>query len=163
MENQESNVKGKPLVEWGDEPVLINMCSPIGSAYNWAQKVVRSIHMAILFIITLAGALAKGVTAFSPTLSFKSALREPSLSISASVNHGETKAVIVGGGPAGALMAIYLAQDPGFKVDLFEKLEEDKISGPTIRSWNVVLFKRGLAAMENAGVDIHAEVKITST
>lgn len=115
--------------------------------------------MGILYIIALVGVLAKGANAFYSTLPFKFALREPSLSMSASVNQGETKAVIVGGGPAGALMAIYLAQDPGFKVDLFEKLEEDGISGPTIRSWNVILFKRGLAAVEGAGVDIHAEVK----
>ena len=72
------------------------------------------------------------------------------------------RAVIVGGGPAGALMAVYLSRSRGFEVDIFEAFEEGKISGPTIRSWNVVLFKRGSHALESAGVDLQEEVGSTA-
>ena len=115
--------------------------------------------MTVVSAFALAGALATGTFAFSPSLSAIKSVREPRLfRMSASTARAETKAVVVGGGPAGALMAIYLAKDRGFKVDLFEKLEEAGISGPTVRSWNVVLFERGSAAMEGAGLDIHSEV-----
>ncbi|CAM9788399.1 unnamed protein product [Scytosiphon promiscuus] len=67
------------------------------------------------------------------------------------------RAVVVGGGPAGALMALSLAQGGAFEVDLFEARQEKEISGPTIRSWNVVLFGRGSKALEAAGVDLHEE------
>lgn len=70
----------------------------------------------------------------------------------------EQRAVVVGGGPAGALMAVYLSRSGLFSVDVFEALEESKISGPTIRSWNVVLFGRGADALENAGFDLQEEV-----
>ncbi|CAN0548100.1 unnamed protein product [Ectocarpus sp. 12 AP-2014] len=69
------------------------------------------------------------------------------------------RAVIVGGGPAGALMALYLSQDRGFKVDLFEAFDEKKIAGPTVRSWNVVLFSRGSDALKAGGVDLQKEVR----
>lgn len=70
------------------------------------------------------------------------------------------RAVIVGGGPAGALMAVYLSRSRGFEVDVFEAFEESKISGPTVRSWNVVLFERGSHALESAGVDLKEEVGV---
>lgn len=53
-----------------------------------------------------------------------------------SVNTGtlaKQQAIIVGGGPAGALMAVFLAQDGRFQVELFEGREEDQIAGPTVR------------------------------
>ena len=37
------------------------------------------------------------------------------------------RAAIVGGGPTGALMALYLSQDRGFEVDVFEAMEESKV------------------------------------
>lgn len=55
-------------------------------------------------------------------------------------------------------MAIFLAQDHEFEVDVFEAFEEERISGPTVRSWNVVLSKRGLEALKAAGVDLLQEV-----
>eukprot|EP00752_Nemacystus_decipiens_P010969 g9749.t1 len=67
------------------------------------------------------------------------------------------RAVIVGGGPAGALMAVSLARDGRFEVDVLEALEEGKVSGPTVRSWNVVLYARGSHALESAGVDLQEE------
>lgn len=55
-------------------------------------------------------------------------------------------------------MAIYLAQDRGFDVDVFEASGEEKMSGPTVRSWNVVISKRGIKALSAAGVDLIKEV-----
>lgn len=69
------------------------------------------------------------------------------------------RAVVVGGGPAGALMALSLAQGGTFEVDLLEASRESEISGPNVRSWNVVLFGRGSRALEAAGVDLHKEVR----
>lgn len=67
------------------------------------------------------------------------------------------RAVIIGGGPAGALMALHLGQRR-FEVDLFEAMDQDEIAGPTIRSWNVVLMGRGQKALDSAGVNLHEEV-----
>lgn len=77
--------------------------------------------------------------------------------VDSNMRANQQQAVVVGGGPAGAMMALYLAQR-GFKVDLFEAKEEASIAGPTARSWNVVLMGRGLEAIETGGVDLHAEV-----
>ncbi|CAN0208273.1 unnamed protein product [Ectocarpus sp. 6 AP-2014] len=82
------------------------------------------------------------------------------LSMASSSNQpagSKQRAIIVGGGPAGALMALYLSQDRGFKVDLFEAFDENKIAGPTVRSWNVVLFDRGSDALKAGGVDLQKE------
>lgn len=70
------------------------------------------------------------------------------------------RVVIAGGGPAGGLMAVYLSRSGRFEVDVFEALEEGKISGPTIRTWNVVLFGRAADALESAGVDLQEEVRV---
>ncbi len=69
----------------------------------------------------------------------------------------QQRAVIVGGGPAGALLALYLDRRR-FEVQLFEAMDEDKIARRTQRSWNVVLMGRGREAIDNAGVDLHEEV-----
>ncbi|CAN0495463.1 unnamed protein product, partial [Laminaria digitata] len=71
------------------------------------------------------------------------------------------RAAIVGGGPAGALMTLYLSQDRGFEVDVFEAMEESRIAGPTVRSWNLVLFDRALRALEGGGVDLEEEVSLS--
>ena len=70
------------------------------------------------------------------------------------------RAAIVGGGPTGALMALYLSQDRGFEVDVFEAMEESKVAGPTVRSWNIVLFDRATSALKGAGVDVDEEVSL---
>lgn len=68
------------------------------------------------------------------------------------------RVAVIGGGPAGALMALYLSRMGDFEVDLFEALEESKIAGPTSRSWNVILFDRGNDALKGAGLDLLEEV-----
>ena len=55
-------------------------------------------------------------------------------------------------------MALYLSQDRGFEVDVFEAMEESRIAGPTVRSWNIVLFDRATSALERGGVDLQQEV-----
>ena len=70
------------------------------------------------------------------------------------------RAAIVGGGPTGALMALYLSQHRGLEVDVFEAMHESKISGPTMRSWNIVLFDRATSALKGGGVDIKEEVSL---
>ncbi|CAM9713069.1 unnamed protein product [Sphacelaria rigidula] len=67
------------------------------------------------------------------------------------------RVAVIGGGPAGALMALYLSRMGDFEVDLFEALEESKIAGPTSRSWNVILFDRGNDALKGAGLDLLEE------
>ncbi|CAM9610002.1 unnamed protein product [Scytosiphon promiscuus] len=68
------------------------------------------------------------------------------------------RVAVVGGGPAGALMALYLSRSGGFEVDLFETSAESKIAGPTSRSWNVILFDRACDALEGGGFDLQREV-----
>lgn len=80
--------------------------------------------------------------------------------LSSASSSSKQRAVVVGGGPAGALLAVYLSRSRGFEVDIFEAFEESKISGPTIRSWNVVLFERGSHALKTAGVDLVEEVGV---
>lgn len=55
-------------------------------------------------------------------------------------------------------MALYLSQDRGFEVDVFEAMEERRIAGPTVRSWNVVLFDRAHGALKGAGMDLEEKV-----
>lgn len=68
------------------------------------------------------------------------------------------RATIVGGGPAGSTMAIFLAGKHGFEVDLYEERERDAIAVHTIRSYNFVLMKRGLLSLQAAGIDMAKEV-----
>lgn len=72
-----------------------------------------------------------------------------------------TRAVIAGGGPAGSLMAIYLARIGGFKVDIFEASTREGITDPSNRAYNIVFMKRGLDALREGGVDLVEEVSDT--
>ncbi|CAM9205152.1 unnamed protein product [Choristocarpus tenellus] len=70
-----------------------------------------------------------------------------------------TRVCIVGGGPAGALAALYLAHPSrGFHVDVFETMTEEELARRTSRSYNVVIFRRGLEALQLAGVDLQDQV-----
>jgi kynurenine 3-monooxygenase len=61
--------------------------------------------------------------------------------------------VVVGAGPTGALVALYLAQ-MGWKVFVYERRKaEPELFGPR-RSYNVVLNDRGLKALQQAGVEL---------
>ncbi|MDJ0714368.1 MAG: NAD(P)/FAD-dependent oxidoreductase [Prochloraceae cyanobacterium] len=72
---------------------------------------------------------------------------------------GERRALIVGCGPTGGLMALYLAQ-MGWKISVCEKRDcyanwIDKEERE--RSFNIVLNPRGIKALHQAGVDLPAE------
>lgn len=111
------------------------------------------------FAVVLTLSIATRASAFVFRLPTALAVpRSTSIMMTANTAKPAKRATIVGGGPAGALMALYLAQDRGFEVDLFEAFEESKISGPTVRSWNIVLFERGLAALKGGLVDLQQEV-----
>ena len=88
--------------------------------------------------------------------------QQQQLPMASAMDAAKKRVVIVGGGPAGGLMAVCLSRSGRFEVDVFEALEEDRISGPTIRSWNVVLFGRGVDAIKSAGVDLQEEVSVLS-
>ncbi|KAK9906575.1 hypothetical protein WJX75_004464 [Coccomyxa subellipsoidea] len=66
----------------------------------------------------------------------------------------EPLAVIVGGGTCGSLLALLLSEQ-GWLVNVYEKRPRqlDSTEGvPAGAAWNVVLGRRSLAALENAGV-----------
>lgn len=69
------------------------------------------------------------------------------------------RATVVGGGPAGALMAIFLAQDRGFQVEIFEASSREMLSDRSERSYNIVFMERGLDALRAGGVDLKKEVQ----
>lgn len=64
-----------------------------------------------------------------------------------------TRVVIVGAGPAGSLMAVYMAKRD-CQVDIYERRNdirnEEVVEG---RSINLALSARGLAALRKAGLD----------
>lgn len=85
---------------------------------------------------------------------------ESAAAAAADVPRGKT-AVVVGAGPAGALTAVYLA-DQGWHVRVFEARPAHAPSDtaaqsprrPPDRSYNIVLSARGLGALEGAGVTL---------
>ena len=68
----------------------------------------------------------------------------------------ERNAVVVGGGPTGTLVALYLAQ-MGWHVSVYERREFDPTSSGSRRSYNIVLNDRGLKALSQAGVELPPE------
>lgn len=65
-------------------------------------------------------------------------------------------AVVVGGGPTGTLIALYLAQ-AGWQVSVYEQRSIDAKASSNRRSFNIVLNRRGLKALEDAGVQLPSE------
>lgn len=73
-----------------------------------------------------------------------------------------TRVVIAGGGPSGSLLGLFLARDDRFDVSIFEASTPEEITDPSNRSYNVVITKRGLGALQEGGVDLMKEVSGTS-
>ena len=69
------------------------------------------------------------------------------------------KAIVVGGGPAGALMALYLAE-MNWKVSVYERRDSyDSLkNSQNRRTYNIVLSPRGLMALKQAGVTLPDEL-----
>jgi 2-polyprenyl-6-methoxyphenol hydroxylase-like FAD-dependent oxidoreductase len=65
------------------------------------------------------------------------------------------RVAVVGGGPAGALAAIFLGKS-GCTVNLYEARPANTIASASTRSYNTVIFPKGLAALEAAGIDLYA-------
>lgn len=65
------------------------------------------------------------------------------------------KAVVVGAGPAGCVMSLYLLRR-GFHVHVFERramIDESKLKGDP-RSYPILMTKRGIKAIEAAGLEL---------
>ncbi len=73
-------------------------------------------------------------------------------------NFLQKQAIIVGGGPAGALMALYLAK-MNWKVSVYERRDSytPLQDNQNRRTYNIVLSERGLMAIKQAGVILPEE------
>src|SRR5579864_1410865 len=80
-----------------------------------------------------------GVTTFEPSVNIGGPTRE-------------TRVAIVGGGPAGSLLALALAQR-GYEVDVYERRSDPRmqVTGGG-RSINLGLSKRGMQALDMVGL-----------
>ena len=68
------------------------------------------------------------------------------------------KVIIAGGGPAGALAAVYLGRSGLYSVDVYESRPPHSYTAPkNDRTYNVVVFPPGLAALTSAGVDLYSQ------
>ncbi len=71
----------------------------------------------------------------------------------------ERRVVVVGGGPTGTLMALYLAK-MDWQVSVYERRRAEPESSGSRRSYNIVLNDRGLRALEQAGVELPSEKRV---
>ena len=76
----------------------------------------------------------------------------------AEVSSQNKRAIVVGGGPAGTLMALYLAQ-MNWKVSVYERRDSytQLRDSKNRRTYNIVLSPRGLKALKQAGVTLPRE------
>ena len=65
--------------------------------------------------------------------------------------------VVIGAGPAGALTSIHLAS-LGFEVDVYERRGASNKVATSARTYNVVLNRRGLDALEAGGITLDDEL-----
>lgn len=159
-----STSQGRAFCSFPSTPQGRAFLSTMMSGTNWS-RLARSFG-----IFALASKSARAFLSPLPpthhleTATSSTATNRPQqqLRMTSSLNNASARqrAVVVGGGPAGALMAVVLSRSGRFDVDVFEAFEESKISGPTIRSWNVVLLARGSHALESTGVDLQEEVGV---
>lgn len=68
-------------------------------------------------------------------------------------------AVVVGGGPAGALIALYLAE-MGWQVSVHERRSVENQASSNRRSFNIVLSNRGLKALEAIGFQLPIDKQV---
>lgn len=115
----------------------------------------RSSHV-LAFVMLLAAQGIPGVAwLLMPPLS-----RTARMTMAAQGVTATKKVAIAGGGPAGSLMAIYLARNPSFEVDVFESSSLDAMAGASNRSYNVVMMDRAFDALREGGVDLVEEVRL---
>lgn len=69
------------------------------------------------------------------------------------------KVVIVGGGPTGALAALYLAQ-MGWQVSVYERRSAEFRASSNRRSFNIILSRRGRKALRAIGVELPSEKQV---
>lgn len=87
---------------------------------------------------------------------------ENPLSSKNSVPEESRTAVVVGGGPTGSLIALYLAQ-MGWQVSVHERRSAETKVSSNRRSFNIVLNNRGLKALETIGVQLPLEKQVVIT
>lgn len=73
-----------------------------------------------------------------------------------SASDEQRTAIVVGGGPTGALTALYLAQ-MGWHVSVYERRSVIAETSSTRRSFNIVLNRRALNGLEEVGVHLPPE------
>jgi len=84
---------------------------------------------------------------------------EQAQTVQTQLSNKERRVVVVGGGPTGTLVALYLAK-MDWQVSVHERRRAEPESSGYRRSYNIVLNDRGLRALEQAGVELPSEKRV---